>query len=350
MKFTAINTLFGLATGLLLGAVVQAAEPMAVNQPVPTAKVVRSSPALDAVIAPDAKIEKVATGFMFTEGPFWHKGALWFSDLQGNKMYNLSATGQLKLMLDKAGGLASIPAGTYRGSNGMVANKDGTLLMTQHGARRIVQLDDKMNIKVFLEKYQGQQLNSPNDLAYAQDGALYFTDPPYGFLDPLGAPNKDLDKDPGHGLKFNGVYRYKDGQLTTVITDLPRPNGLAFSPDGKTFYIANSEKPSAFYKYDVRPDGTLTNRQLIADVSKESGGGVPDGVKVDSQGNLWASGQGGFRIYSPKGQLLGQIVLPEVAANVAWGGADGKTAYFTGSTSIYKLTLKIPGHLPVYRF
>ena len=135
-----------------------------------------------------------------------------------------------------------------------------------------------------------------------------------------------------------------------MITDLPRPNGLAFSPDGKTFYIANSDVPSAFYKYDVRPDGTLANRQLIADLSKEPGGGVPDGVKVDSLGNLWASGQGGFRIYSPKGQLLGQIVLPEVAANVAWGGADGKTAYFTGSTSIYKMSLKVPGHLPVYRF
>jgi gluconolactonase len=280
----------------------------------------------------------------------WHKGAVWFSDLQGNKMYSLSATGQLKLMLDRAGGLPSIPAGTYRGSNGMVANKDGTVLMTQHGARRIVQLDDKMNLKVFLDKYQGTPLNSPNDMVYARDGALYFTDPPYGFLDPLGAPDKDLDKDPGHAMKFNGVYRFKDGQLTALITDLSRPNGLAFSPDGKSFYIANSEKPSAYYRYDVRPDGTLVNRKLIADVTKEPGDGVPDGMKVDSQGNLWASGQGGFRIFSPTGQLLGRIVLPEVAANVVWGGADGKTAYFTGSTSIYRLPLKIPGSLPLYRF
>ncbi len=321
---------------------------MVVHQPVPTARVVRNSPALDAVVEPDTKIEKVATGFMFTEGPMWHKGALWFSDLQGNRMYSLG-DGQLKMLLDQAGGIPDFTVGAYRGSNAMAANKDGTVLMMQHGARRIVQLDDKLNIKVFLEKYQGQQLNSPNDLVYAADGALYFTDPPYGFYDPA-EPNKDLDNDPGHGLKFNGVYRYQDGALTAVITDLSRPNGLAFSPDGKTFYIANSHAPSTIYKYDVRPDGTLVNRQLIADLTKEPGDGVPDGLKVDSLGNLWASGQGGFRIYSPKGELLGQIILPEIAANLAWGGADGKTAYFTASTSIYKMSMKVPGHLPVFRF
>jgi gluconolactonase len=349
MKFAAINSVFGLAAGLLLGTVAQAAEPAAVHEAVPTAKVVHISPALNAVIAGDVKIERIAKGFVFTEGPMWHKGALWFSDLSGNKMYSLSADGKLKLMLDKAGGLASFPPTAYRGSNAMVANKDGTILMMQHGARRIVQLDDKLTIKPFLDKYQGQQLNSPNDLVYAADGALYFTDPPYGFFDPA-VPDKDLDKDPGHVLKFNGVYRYKDGKLTAMITDLSRPNGLAFSPDGKTLYIANSHVPSAIYKFEVKADGTLVNRQLIADLTKEPGDGVPDGLKVDTQGNLWAAGQGGFRIYSPQGQLLGQIILPEIAANVAWGGSDGKTAYFTGATSIYKMSLKIPGQLPLYRF
>jgi gluconolactonase len=202
-------------------------------------------------------------------------------------------------------------------------------------------------VKPFLDKYQGQQFNSPNDLVFAADGALYFTDPPYGFFDPA-APTKDLDKDPRHAIKFNGVYRYKDGNLTAVITDLPRPNGLAFSPDGKTFYVSNSEKPRAIYKYDVKPDGTLVNREVFADLSKEPGDGNPDGMKVDSAGNLWASGPGGFRIYTPKGQLLGQIRLSEVNSNLAWGGDDGKTAYFTAATSIYKLPIKIPGRLPVY--
>ena len=346
MKFSVASLVFGLAGGLSCAASAQGAAPKAVHEAVPAARVERISPALDAVIAPDVKIEKVATGFVFTEGPMWHNGALWFSDLSGNKMYSLTPDGKLKVMLEKAGGLPSFPAGGYGGPNAMAADKDGTVLMMQHGMRRIVRLDDKMNVKVFLDNYQGQQFNSPNDLVFVADGALYFTDPPFGFFDP-SAPNKDLDKDPRHQIKIDGVYRYKDGNLTAVITDLTRPNGLAFSPDGKTFYLANS--PATIYKYDVKPDGSLINRQVFVDFSKEKGDGVADGMKVDSLGNVWTSGPAGFYIYSPKGQLLGKVVLPEVAANLAWGGADGKTAYFTGSTSIYKMTLKIPGQLPVYR-
>jgi gluconolactonase len=347
MKFTGMRMVLGLASGLFFAIAAQSSGQSAVHEAVPTAQIVRSSSALDALIAADAKIEKVATGFVWTEGPMWHKSALWFSDLSGNKMYNLTPDGKLNVLVEKAGGLPSFPVGAYGGSNAMVPNKDGSVLMMQHGMRRIVLLDDKMDVKVFLDKYQGQQFNSPNDLVFAPDGALYFTDPPYGFFDPA-APSKDLDKDPRHAIKFNGVYRYKDGHLTSVITDLSRPNGLAFSRDGKTFYVANSQNPPVVYKYDVRPDGTLANRQVFADFSKEPGDGVPDGMKLDSLGNLWTSGPGGFHIYSPKGELLGKIVLPEVAANLAWGDDDGKTAYFTAATSIYKLQVKIPGQLPVY--
>jgi gluconolactonase len=347
MKFTARSAMLLLASELFLTGGAPASGQMAVHEVVPTAKIVRYSPALDALIAPDVKIEKIATGFVWTEGPVWRKGALWFSDLSSNKMYSLSPDGKLKVLLDKAGGLQSFPAGAYGGSNAMAVNKDGTVLMMQHGMRRIVQLDDKMNVKVFLDKYQGQQFNSPNDLVFAADGALYFTDPPYGFFDPT-APDKDPDNDPRHVLKFNGVYRYKDGNLTAVITDLSRPNGLAFSLDDKTFYVSNSQNPRAIYKYDVKHDGTLVNQQVFADLSKEPGDGNPDGMKVDSSGNLWASGPGGFRIFSPKGHLLGQIVLPEVTSNLAWGGDDGKTAYFTAATSIYKIEVKIAGQLPLY--
>ena len=347
MKFKVVVAFFVVSGALLLAKSAAAWGQMAVHQAVPTAKIVRSSPALDAVIATNAKIERVASGLVWSEGPMWRKGALWFSDLSTNKMYSLTPNGKLKVLLDKAGGLQSFPAGAYGGSNAMAVDKDGTVLMMQHGMRRIVRLDDKMNVTVFLDKYQGQRFNSPNDLVFTSDGALYFTDPPYGFFDP-SAPNKDLDKDSRHAIKFNGVYRYKDGKLAAVITDLSRPNGLAFSPDGKTFYVSNSQNPRAIYKYDVKPDGTLANRQVFADLSKEPGAGDPDGMKVDSMGNVWAAGPGGFRIFTPKGELLGQIVFPEVAANLAWGGADGKTAYFTAATSIYKLQLKIPGKLPVY--
>jgi gluconolactonase len=322
--------------------------PKAVHEAVPTAKIIRKSPALDAVIAPGAKIERVVSGLLWAEGPMWHKGALWFSDLSGNKMYSLTPDGKLKVMLEKSGGLPSFPAGEYGGSNGMVAEKNGTVLMMQHGLRRIVHLDDAMNVKVFLDKYQGQPFNSPNDLVFTADGALYFTDPPYGFYKPT-TPDADPDKDSRHVMKFNGVFRYKDGKLTAAITDLPRPNGLAFSQDGKTFYVSNSQNPRALYTYDVKPNGSLVNKRLFADLSKEPGDGNPDGMKIDSLGNIWASGPGGFRIFSPKGELLGQIILPEVESNVAWGGSDGMTAYFTAATSIYKLALKVPGKLPVYR-
>jgi gluconolactonase len=338
-----------LATSALV--LIMSAQQIAVNEVVGAAKVVRQSPALDAVLAPDVKIERVAKGFVFTEGPMWHQGALWFSDLRGNKMYSLSSDGKLRAMLDKAGGLDSFPAGANGGSNAMVTDRDGTVLMMQHGVRRIIRLegrlDDKLTMTPFLTGYEGKQFNSPNDLVFSPDGALYFTDPPYGLFNPA-TPNADLDKDPRRAIAFNGVYRYKDGKTTAVITDLTRPNGLTFSPDGKILYVANSENPSAYYRYDVRADGSLGPRQLFADLSKQTGDGVPDGLKVDSLGNVWASGQGGFRIYSPTGQVLGQITLPEVAANLAWGGPDGRTAYFTASTSIYRMTLKIPGHLPLY--
>ena len=333
-------------TGIALGFGDMTAQPIAVKEVMDTAKLVRRSPALDAIVAPDVKIERVAKGFVFTEGPMWRQGALWFSDLRGNKMYRLSSDGKLRVMLEKAGGVDSFPAGANGGSNAMVTDKDGTVLMMQHSARRIVRLDDKLALTPFLTAYEGKQFNSPNDLVFSPDGALYFTDPPYGLFNPAD-PNADLDKHPRRAINFNGVYRYKDGKLTAVITDLKRPNGLAFSPDGKTLYVANSENPSAYYRYDVKADGSVGPRQVFADLSKESGDGVPDGFKVDSQGNLWASGQGGFRVYSPKGEVLGQIIFPEVAANLAWGGADGKTAYFTASTSIYRMTIKIPGQLPL---
>lgn len=323
------------------------ADPVARTEAVPEAHIQRLDPGLDALIDSHARIERVATGFVFVEGPMWRDNALWFSDLRGNRMYRLGADGKLVVLLDHAGGLPSFAPGANKGSNAMVTDRDGTVLMNQHGARRIVRLDAQMHVTPFLERYQGKRLNSPNDLVFAPDGSLWITDPPYTFVDPA-RPDRDIDKDPAKEIAFNAVWRYKDGKLEPVITDLPRPNGVGFSPDGRTLYISNTEPKELLLKYDVSPDGKLSNRRLIADLTGEKGIGVPDGLKVDSAGNLWASGPGGIRIYAPSGKLLGQIQLPEVAANLAWGGPDQKVAYIMGSTSVYRIALKTAGEKPLY--
>jgi gluconolactonase len=306
----------------------------------------RLDKALDGIIAPNAKIERIAHGFVFTEGPTWHKGEMWFSDLRGNKVWSVSPSGKLTMRLDHAGGVDSFDTRFFRGSNAMINTPDGGLLLAQHSAHRIVKLDDGMHATSFIDKYDGKALNSPNDMVYAADGALWFTDPPYYFNDPVKNLT-DATKVKGT-QKTNNVYRYKDGKLTAVITDLARPNGIGFSPDGMTLYISNTEPKSLLYKYDVSADGKVSGRKLLADWSKEKGDGVPDGLKVDSQGNIWCTGEGGIRIVAPSGKVLGQIVLPEVAANLAFGGADMKTLYITGSTSIYKLPLLVAGERPMY--
>lgn len=332
----------------LLGtAVPLSAAPSAVMRPAADAKVVAFDPALNALVAPGTAIEKVATGFVFLEGPMWRQGAVWFSDLRGNRMYRVTPDGKVTLMLDHSGGLQNVAPGANKGSNAMVTDRDGSILMEQHGARRIVRLDAAMHQTVFLDRYRGKRFNSPNDMLFAPDGALWFTDPPYGFADPAN-PAKNLDTDPAKEIPFDGVYRYKDGKLTAVITNLPRPNGIGFSPDGRFLYISNTENDPILYRYDVGPDGTVSHRIVFADLTKATGMGVPDGLRVDSRGDVWATGPGGIRIFSPAGKVLGQIRLPEVAANLCWGGPGLKTLYIMGSTSVYRLSLRVAGEKPLY--
>lgn len=299
----------------------------------------RLDPALDKLIAPGTKIDKVASGFVFTEGPMWRAGRLWFSDLVGNKMYAVSPDGKVELLIDNAGGLKNVPPSGYKGSNAMVTAKDGTVLMCQHGLRRIARLDDKLNQSVFLDKWEGKRFNSPNDLVYAPDGSLWFTDPPYG-LD-------KQDNDPAKETPFNGVYRYANGKLTVAIKDLNRPNGIGFSPDGKTLYVANSGPKMYMNRYDVKSDGTVGAPSVVISYPDQPNNEVPDGLKIDAAGNIWATGPGGIRIITPQGKVLGQIKLPEVAANLAWADG-GHTLYITGSTSIYRLRVASPGQMPLY--
>jgi gluconolactonase len=336
---------------LLLSSVALAAAACSREEPAPATDVaaatapaagelVRLDPAMDALVAPDAQIEKVATGFKFTEGPMWRGGRLWFSDLVGNQMIAVTPQGEVEVLLEKAGGLENPPEGAYLGSNGMVTDKDGAVLMTQHGLRRIARLDDKMATTTFLDKFEGKRLNSPNDLVFSADGALWFTDPPYGLA--------GQDEDPAKEVPFNGVYRYAGGKLTAMIRDLPRPNGLGFSPDGKTLYVANTGPEMFVRKYPVAADGSVGAGTDLITFTAADGEGVPDGLKIDTAGNVWVTGPGGVTVVSPEGKKLGVIKLPEVAANIAWAD-DGQTAYITGSTSIYRIKLAGRGQMPLHQ-
>jgi len=330
-----LRTFRHIAPALCLLAIPVVAQAQATMPPI---HIVRMDPGLDAVIAPGTQVAKVAGGFVFTEGPMWREGKLWFSDVRADKVRTLTPDGKVTVVLNDSGGIKNAPVTANFGSNAMVTDKDGTILLIRMGIGTIERMDDRGNLKPFLSKYEGKRLNSPNDLVFAKDGALWFTDPPFGLL--------KMDADPKKELKFNAVFRYAGGKLVPMITDLKAPNGIGFSPDGKTLYISNSMPDMAVYAYDVGAEGKLSNRRTFISYPG-SAPDVPDGLKVDSAGNVWTSGPGGVRIISPAGKVLGQIKIPEVVANISFA-EDGRTVYLTGSTSIYRLTAKIPGEIPMY--
>jgi gluconolactonase len=306
--------------------------------------IVRLDPALDQIVPKDAVIEKLAGGFTFTEGPVWRPElkALWFSDVVGNVLRQWSPGGEVKVLIEKAGGdPGNVPPGGFIGCNGDIADKDGYVLLCQHTGRRIVRVGKDLQMTPLVERYQGKRFNSPNDLVYRSDGALYFTDPPYGLA--------KQDEDPAKELKFNGVFRLKDGKVDVIIKDLTRPNGIAFSPDQKTFYIANSdEKHKVWMRYDVAENGTVSNGKVFFDVTAEKEDGLPDGMKVDSQGNVYGSGPGGLWVFSPDGKHLGTIKPPETPANCNWGD-DGKSLYITARTGLYRIKLAVAGEQALYQ-
>lgn len=306
--------------------------------------ILRLDPALDALVPPDAKIEKLGVGFKFVEGPVaFANGNVWFSDVVGNVVRQWSPNGTVTEILRPGGadnpGYA--PAGSYIGPNGMVHGKDGVILLCQHGNRRIVQIDKNRQVSMFVDRWDGKRLNSPNDLVFKSDGALYITDPPYGLV--------KQDEDPTKEIPFNGVFRYADGKLTPVIRDLTRPNGIAFAPDEKYLYISNSDdKHKVWMRYEVQPDGSLANGKEFFDATAEKDAGEPDGMKVDSKGNLYCAGPGGLWIFSPEGKHLGTIKPGETPANCNWGGPDRKTLYITAETGLYRVRLAVEGEKALY--
>jgi gluconolactonase len=314
-------------------------ESSAVSEP----HLIRLDPKLDALIAPGTQIEKVADSFKFTEGPMWRARRLWLADVVGDKIYSVSADGDVQMLFDKAGGYHNPPPDAYLGPNAMVTDKDGTVLMAQQGGRKLVRLvgaAEHLEMKPFLAGYDGKKFNSPNDLVFAKDGSLWFTDPPYGLA--LG------DKDPAKELPFNAVYRYANGKLTPVIKDLMLPNGIGFSPDGKILYVSNSGPDMCVMRYVVGRDGTVSSGSKLIDYPNPVGSGVPDGLKVDMAGNVWSTGPGGIRIISPAGKVLGQIKLPHTAANLAFADG-GRTVYITAQTTVYRIKILTPGEMPLYQ-
>lgn len=320
-------------------------------------KVDRLDPSIDQLIPAGAVLERVATGFKWLEGPVWADGGLYFADIPGNSIRKWTPGKAVTTLLTPSGYKGSTPyGGPESGSNGMTLDAHGRLTVAGHAQRDVYRLESLQPgspITILADTYQGKRLNSPNDLVYRSDGSLYFTDPPYGL-------RTQKDNDPEKQLKVNGVYRIprafeqKPGSapasaaLQLLVTDLPRPNGIAFSPDEKYLYVDNSEPKKIWMRYRVLPDGTLTEGKVICDATSDTRPGGPDGMKVDVQGNLYSAGPGGVWILSPEGKHLGTIVMPERTANVAWGGADHKTLYITASTSVYRVDLNIAG-APIVR-
>jgi gluconolactonase len=304
--------------------------------------IVRLDPAFDALLPQDARIEKVAGGFSFTEGPLWRPdNRLWFSDVIGNVVRSMTPEGQAAVIIEQSGGPSNAPPGSYIGSNGMVADRDGTALLCQHSNRRIVRVTKDLKMEPVVEKFEGKRLNSPNDLVFRSDGSLYFTDPPFGLL--------KQDDDPAKELKVNGVYRYANGKTQLLVRDLSRPNGIGFSPDEKDLYVANCDAKRALWmKYEVAADGSVSNGRVFADLTGEKGSGCPDGLKLDSRGNLFATGPGGLWVFSPDGNRLGTFKLPETPSNANWGD-DGKTLYITAETSVYRVKMAVAGAKPAFQ-
>ena len=304
--------------------------------------VLRKDPGLDAILTPGTMIERLAAGFQFTEGPVWDRegGYLLFSDPNNNLIYRWSPDGEVSVYRSHSG-YTGFNVGEYGqpGSNGLTLDREGRLTINEHGNRRVTRLEKNGVLTVLADRYQGKRLNSPNDLVYRSDGALYFTDPPFGL--------PKFFEDPRKELPFSGVFCLINGELKLVSTDLDGPNGLAFSPDEKFLYVDNWEiKRKIIMRYEVRPDGSLSNGKVFFDATAEPGEDAWDGMKVDQEGNLYLSGPGGLWIISAEGKHLGTIAGPEHPHNMAWGDEDGKTLYLCARTGLYRIRFKIAGIRP----
>jgi sugar lactone lactonase YvrE len=278
-------------------------------------------------IVESSTAECLATGFVFTEGPLWHPEGYWlFVDVrrEPGAIFKLVPGGQPEIYREPS-----------NGSNGLTFDLEGRLVMCEGDGRRMSRREQDGSITALAEQWQGKRLNRPNDVVCHSDGSIYFTNP--GGRVP--AEEREID--------FSGVHRIApDGTVTAAITDTEYPNGLAFSPDETVLYVTNTREKMYIAAYDVMPDGSASNGRVFADMTSDESDGVPDGMKVDSVGNVYSTGPGGCWVFDPEGNHLGIIRLPEIPANCAWGGPDNRTMFFTARTSVYTLRMQNTGISP----
>jgi gluconolactonase len=300
----------------------------------------RLDPALDALIAADAVVEHLGSGFNWSEGPIWvpAQGALLFSDVPENRVYRWKDGAGISVFLEPSGYTGSQYNGRERGSNGLTLDAQGRLILCQHGDRRVARLAaDGKSFETIVDKFEGKRFSSPNDLCYDKAGNLFFTDPPYG-----------LPSDTKQETDFHGIYRLgTDGKVTVIGRDMSRPNGVALSPDERTLYIGSTDGQEPWVKaYSLNADGTVASSRIFFDggaLMKAGRRGGFDGLKVDAAGNVWATGPGGVVIVSPEGKHLGSILTGRATANCAFGDADHQTFYITADEALLRVRTKVKG-------
>jgi len=279
---------------------------------------------LASIMPKDSTVERLETGFRFTEGPLWNgsQGFLLFSDIPANRIYKWSQEEGLGVFRDPSGN-----------SNGLTYDKKGRLLICEHGNRRLSRIEKDGAYTVLADSFRGKRLNSPNDVIVRSDGTIYFTDPPYGI--------QPKEKE----LPFSGVYRVdpEENKLTLLVDDFDRPNGLAFSPDESILYIGDSSTARRHVRaFDVTRDGTVSNGRVFAEIRSELPGN-PDGIKVDNEGHLYVSAAGGIWVFSQDREHLDTVRTPKIPANCAWGDSDWRTLFITARTSIYRVKTSTQG-------
>jgi gluconolactonase len=299
-------------------------------------RVERLDPRLDQLIPKDAVIEVLAEGFKWSEGPVWDKAKqrVLFSDVPNNVVHAWSEKDGASVFLKPSGYTGPEgEGGREPGGNGLAFDASGRLILCQHGNRQVARLEADGSFKTLAGRFEGKRFNSPNDLVIAKDGAIYFTDPPYGLT--------KIFEDPGREIGWNGVYRLApDGAVSVLVKDLKAPNGIGLSPDGRTLYVGQSDRDRPLVMaYDVQSDGSVANGRVLFDTTpvRSMGPGAPDGLKIDAQGHIFTTGPGGVLVLTPKGEHLGTIVTGVPTANCGFGGSDGKTLYITANNMLCRI-------------